>query len=127
MILKIKLGLLILSFSINLLHGFIPHSHEDQLSTSTSLSQHSEHHNFLSFVERIISFNLGADHLEHYSRPLNQIKIGFVHDCLLIACCSDCSRLSAQASLIITSDDPAFPSLDYFIKIIARGPPSLIF
>jgi hypothetical protein len=61
----LKYYFLVISISINLAHGFIPHDHEP--SPENLLMQKKVlPHGFLDLLSRIFHFNPGNDHLEDY-------------------------------------------------------------
>jgi len=107
------------------MHAFTPHSHADHISYIPEISEDHECEGVLNAITRAISFNLGADHLEHYNH-VNQLNL-----------VPSVAGLTVLANDINFQDDDGFalkPDVSnlittcsgFFATCISRGPPCLI-
>lgn len=116
-----------LAFSITVLHGIVPHVHDDQLNTDETIDR-TDTTSILNLLNDLFHVDLGEDHLEHFNKGECQtIQLQFVD--LSSSFWSLVSHIEIEeesySDRIIDYDvDPPVP-IYYRQCLILRGPPAI--
>ncbi len=120
-----RYSIIYLAFFLGLMHAFTPHGHAGGFSEIPVLSAPDDCQGVVILLKRAISFNLGAEHLEHYqnARQLHFDLSGILMLMILLFAVYPL-KIKQQYSPVLRSILPSEPG--HFPSIILRGPPSVI-
>lgn len=118
---KLTIGLFLFGILVVLTHQAFPHEHHDKLKSEVNSEK-----NIDGFLDFILGFDIGAGHLEEFSKG-DQIHFTKLFNDFALPFPSLISNQSVGLNQRIFVSDKSKTHFDqYYSKIVPRGPPTTI-